>query len=366
MSFVVMCLCYVGQLNDEIAITRDPADDRFVEASLKLTTALKSALAEAKDPTDFDFASELFHLAVVDRRGNVGAPIFASYSVTATRFVLKPKFPLLRGVRYRVIANVSGKKLQRSYFAAKKKTAAPTVSRIFPSSSKLPANCLKFYIHFSKPMREGRAIFEQIEIRDEKNKVVHDPWRRTELWNKDATRLTLWIHPGRVKQGVNLREEFGPVLEPNQKYRLVITDRVRCADGSTFKKAFVKSFRTIEEDRSRLVPTKWKVEIPQRGTRQALVLRFPKPLDRALLLRMVSIHRDGRTIRGQIVIGKDEQSWLFAPQKNWEGGKHSIRVSDRLEDVAGNTPLRVFDTDLKSKPLAEPELEVNFQPTNRR
>jgi len=39
----------------------------------------------------------------------------------------------------------------------------------------------------------------------------------------DAKRLSLWIHPGRIKNGVNLREELGPVLEPNRKYTLVLS-----------------------------------------------------------------------------------------------------------------------------------------------
>jgi hypothetical protein len=54
-------------------------------------------------------------------------------------------------------------------------------------------------------------------MRGPDGKDIPDPWRRTELWNEDATRLTLWIHPGRVKEGVNLREEFGAVLDPERK-----------------------------------------------------------------------------------------------------------------------------------------------------
>ncbi|MFN7131543.1 MAG: hypothetical protein ACK4N5_05630, partial [Myxococcales bacterium] len=55
----------------------------------------------------------------------------------------------------------------------------------------LPENLLKFYLHFSKPMRPTDAIFEQIELRTEDGKPVAAPWRRTELWSEDGKRLLL-------------------------------------------------------------------------------------------------------------------------------------------------------------------------------
>ena len=70
------------------------------------------------------------------------------------------------------------------------------------------------------------ALGLSLEILDEQGTLVEDPWRRTELWTADARRLSLWIHPGRIKNGVNLREELGPVLEPNKTYKLIIRAEV--------------------------------------------------------------------------------------------------------------------------------------------
>ena len=51
---------------------------------------------------------------------------------------------------------------------------------------------------------------------------VEEPFRETELWSDDGKRLTLWLHPGRQKTGVNLNMDLGPVLEPRRRYALEI------------------------------------------------------------------------------------------------------------------------------------------------
>ena len=87
----------------------------------------------------------------------------------------------------------------------------PSVLMIYPSTDVLPANLLKFYLQFSRPMRETDAIFDHIRIIDDQGNVIEDPWRRAPLWSNDGTRLTLLIHPGRIKTGVNLNLDLGPL-----------------------------------------------------------------------------------------------------------------------------------------------------------
>jgi hypothetical protein len=99
---------------------------------------------------------------------------------------------------------------------------APRLEAIYPSGDTVPANHLKFYLHFSAPMREG-VFLEHCRLLDATGKPVLEPFRETELWSEDHRRLTLWLHPGRQKTGVNLNDEFGPVLQPNQSYTLVIS-----------------------------------------------------------------------------------------------------------------------------------------------
>src|SRR3989442_14659761 len=106
-------------------------------------------------------------------------------------------------------------------------------------------------------MRESKAIFDKIGLLDDKGKTVVEPWRRTELWSADSRRLTLWIHPGRIKRGVGPREQEGPVLEPGRKYVLLIGADVADTDGRRIGRAFRKAFRAGAEDRERPLPERW-------------------------------------------------------------------------------------------------------------
>ena len=168
----------------------------------------------------------------------------------------------------------------------------------------------------------------------------------------------MWIHPGRIKQGVNLREEFGPVLKAGQEYRIVVSSAVRDAKGVRLDEPFEKRFRTAAEDRSRPAPQKWKLNSPKIGTREPLVIVFDEPLDRALLNRMLLVKRHGEPVGGQISVPAGELRWRFTPTQNWQRGEHSLHVDGRLEDLAGNTPLRVFDTDLADAPAGKARLEL--------
>ena len=54
----------------------------------------------------------------------------------------------------------------------------------------------------------------------------------------------------------------------------------------------------------------------------------------------------GRNVGGVAEIGEGERSWRFTPDVPWEAGEHQLVVEPRLEDVAGNSPARVFDRDV--------------------
>ena len=53
---------------------------------------------------------------------------------------------------------------------------APKVVKIYPTADVLPANHLKFYIYFDRPMRGGKELFEQIVLVDDKGKEIDDAW----------------------------------------------------------------------------------------------------------------------------------------------------------------------------------------------
>jgi hypothetical protein len=237
------------------------------------------------------------------------------------------------------------------------------VEKVYPSGSELPANLLKFYIHFSKPMRESRDIFGHFHLLGPDGKEVEDPWRHTELWSADGKRLTLYFQPGRVKRGVNLREEIGPPLEPNRRYTLLIDDKLRDAEGQPLAKAYRKEFRTTAEEATRIRLEDWQVQPPPVGTTKPLVLQFPRPLDRALLERFLTITDAGdQPVQGRIEAGPQEKTWRFHPEQPWQQARHELAVDSRLEDLAGNTPLQAFDLDLEKTGEEAVRLRLPFRP----
>lgn len=264
-----------------------------------------------------------------------GPPLLGDYAREDGRLVFRPRHPLAPGERYVAVAGAA----RVEHRVPPRPPGPPAeVSAIYPTADRLPANLLKFYIHFSQPMRETARIFDALRLRREDGSEVVEPWRRAELWSDDARRLTLWIHPGRVKRGVNLREQEGPALEPGRTYALEIGAEVLDAEGRPLGRTTVKRFTAVEEDRAKPDPKRWTVEAPRPGTRDPLVVRFPEPLDRWLLARGIR-----PTVAGRGRVGEGETSWSFTPDAPWTAGRHAWAVDPLLEDLAGNTPARRFE-----------------------
>ena len=126
--------------------------------------------------------------------------------------------------------------------------APPRIIKIYPTADVLPANHLRFYIYFDRPMRGGTELFKHLVILDDKGKEVEEPWLVDEIWDEENNCLILYIHPGRIKWGVLLRLLLGPVLEPERSYTLVVGEGVLDADGRKLGKEFRKKFKAVAEE----------------------------------------------------------------------------------------------------------------------
>jgi len=223
---------------------------------------------------------------------------------------------------------------------------APAVTAIYPSGNEVPANHLKFYIHFSQPMRQG-VFLQHCSLRDEHGNEVAEPFRETELWSDDRTRLTLWLHPGRQKTGVNLNVEFGPVLHASRGYTLTVSGKWPSENGIPIGADVRKNFRAIERATAQLDAGTWRIAPPPAGSIAPLTIRFPAPLDHALLLRCIRVRgaRD-QLIVGSITVTEQDQSWSFTPAHPWAPEPHTLAADTILEDLAGNSLARSFEVDL--------------------
>ena len=264
-----------------------------------------------------------------------GPPLIGDYAREGDRLVFRPRHPLAPGERYVAIAG--GGRVEHRV-PARPPSPPAEVTAVHPSAGRLPANLLKFYVHFSRPMRESARVFDAIRLRRDDGAEIVEPWRRAELWTTDARRLTLWIHPGRVKRGVNLRDEEGPALEPGRGYTLEIGAELLDADGRPLGRPFTKRFTAVDEDHAKPDPSAWTLEVPRAGTRDPLVVGFPEPLDRGLLPGGLRLN-----VAGSVDVADGGTSWSFTPGRPWAAGAYEMAVDPLLEDLAGNTPARRFE-----------------------
>ena len=290
-----------------------------------------------------------------------GANLFGNYRVMDGVVVFTPSHPLAAGATYRATTPSGISALWKVPPAKPQK--AVEVLRIYPGADTLPANLLKFTIVFSGPMRQSREIFDQILLIGPDGKAVEDPWRRTELWSDGDTRLNLWFHPGRVKLGVNLREQLGPPLTPNAKYELRIIQAMLDSSGNPLSKMYIKQFRAGEERRGKIDVASWKFEAPDQATMNPLKLLFPFPMDPYLLNReLVVLDSKGKKVVGKMEAPVGEKAWWFTPENPWLSGEHQLQVGAEVADLSGNTISRPFEVDLEAlAPLGKPQV-LRFSP----
>jgi len=292
-----------------------------------------------------------------------GPSMFGKYEREGNALTYSPRFPLTAGAVYRASLKVKGSEATLDHrvpmLAAK---APPKIIKIYPTADVLPANHLRFYIYFDRPMRGGKELFKHLVILDEKGNEVDEPWLVDEIWDEVNNCLILYIHPGRIKWGVELRELMGPVLYEKRNYSLVVRGAWTDLEGNKIGKDTVKKFSTTAEDRVRIELSDWKLTAPKAGTNDPLALTLPKSVDyRSLQTGLTVTNAKNEIIPGTVAVGKGEKSWLFRPTQPWQAGSFGVNVSPDLEDVAGNTPLRPFDMDLATPKQAEQKLRIDFQ-----
>jgi outer membrane protein assembly factor BamB len=301
---------------------------------------------------------------LADKTNLPGPSMLGKYVRSGNELTFTPRLRLSAGATYRASLKAAGRTTSLDHrMPMPKALAPPRVLEIYPTADVLPANHLRFYIHFDRPMRGGRELFQHLAILDDKGKEIEEPWLVDEIWDEANNCLVLYIHPGRIKWGVELRESMGPVLHEKRSYTLVVRGEWTDLEGNKIGKDTIKRFGTTPEDRSRIELGEWKLTAPAAGTRGPLVLSLSRSIDyRSLQTGLTVLNARNEVLAGAITIGKDEKSWSFVPARPWQVGPHNVSVSPDLEDVAGNTPSRPFDMNLLTPRPPAQKLDLAFEP----
>src|SRR5262249_19703339 len=165
-------------------------------------------------------------------------------------------------------------------------SSTTVVDRIYPTVDVVPENQLRLYVHFSGPMG-SRGGLEYVRLLDQDGHEVKGAFLPVdaEFWNGDHTRFTLFFDPGRVKRGILPNEQMGRPLKAGRRYTIVVSPDWPDAQGAPLKAEFRRTFRAGPADTRPVDPAGWKVQPPQAGTKEPLVVTFPEPLDQGLLMR---------------------------------------------------------------------------------
>lgn len=323
-------LVVVAGLSSSVELTHEELPlDRW-QAILSVRT-----LAAAADPT---------LPAVLGRYGLAGGTL---------RF--EPRFPLRPGARYR--ARFDGRALGREIgglgaevidveisLAALAPGPPTIVEAVYPSAGIVPENLLRLYIQFSAPMRR-RGVAEHVRLLDDRGNEVELPFVEVPdgLWDPADRRLTLFVHPGRVKRGVGPNLALGPPLESGRTYRLVVDEALRDARGRPLGRRFEHEVVVGPADRESPDPKGWRLA-PPTNPEGPLVVEFDEILDHGLLTRMLTVvDPTGEVVAGEVVPGAGESSWSFRPAEPWSPGRYALQVEAALEDPAGNRVDRRFE-----------------------
>jgi hypothetical protein len=230
-------------------------------------------------------------------------------------------------------------------------TPSTVVTAVYPGGGMLPENQRRVYVQFSGPMGQQGAV-GHIALLDNAGREIPGMMPDTELWSGDRTRYTLVFDPGGMKSKILSKRAAGGPLHRGQPISLVVKRDWLDARGVPLKSEFRRQYRIGPPDEGRLSTLGWHIMAPPAGTRGALAITFPEPLDHVLLQRAIGVSHAGTVIPGDVGIETGETRWTFVPREAWQPGVYTVVVQPILEDLAGNRIGRAFKVRLPGEAVA--------------
>ena len=229
--------------------------------------------------------------------------------------------------------------------------AATTIVHSTPTTDTVPENLLRMYLEFSDSMSRESGV-DHIHLLDDSGKEVAHAFLPLDgdFWNPAHTRYTVFFDPGRVKRGILPNEEMGRPLRAGRTYTLLVDSTWHDAHGRALASSFRRRLVASPAIVAPITLAEWKVTAPRAGTRDSLVVLFPRSLDRGLLDRAIGVETEkGSRVDGSAAVTNGERRWTFVPTQPWSAARHRIVVLAILEDVAGNQVNHPFEVDLFEK-----------------
>ena len=309
-----------------------------ISVHYKEDLAISATFFSKHNPNDFQFYL----------KGNVKTSILGEIYSNGTMHSFNPVIPFTNGEEYEL--HYRNKIICDFKIIDKNNSVLPEMTKIYPTTEKVPENLLKMYFVFSKPMQEVHKSLDYIKVVKLSDNKEVDIFLELEpeLWNKEHTQLTLWLDPGRIKTDLIPNKKLGlPILAGN-RYVVKVDKSWEDAEGNKLKQDYFKKLDVGLRDKERPSEKDWEIIIPRYGTKGPLAIDFKEPLDGVLSKESFDIYKfENNLIDGKFKLKNNEKVLLFYPDSLWTRGAYEILVASRLEDLAGNNMNHLFDEDLE-------------------
>jgi hypothetical protein len=222
----------------------------------------------------------------------------------------------------------------------------PRVVLVQPSGAEVPANLLRLSIRFAAQV-EG-PLLPRLSLLRADGSQIREPFLEQELWSPSGRILTVLLHPGRVKTGLQAHDEIGPILSVGDEVTLAL-------DGVP-----IKRWRVGPADEIGPMASEWKLSAVRVESKQPLVVALDAPVDGhgAEYLAIADVR--GRRVAGRARLTNGESTWTFTPSAPWRSGAYKLVVRGTLEDPAGNRLGSQFETSIDSPPGAPLDAVLPF------
>ncbi|SNS92902.1 hypothetical protein SAMN05421640_1665 [Ekhidna lutea] len=345
-----------------------PQSDRYGTITTRLVPEDIVRLIEERN-LNFDEWSSFFYV----QTSPSGPAVLGAYGIETNHLSFTPKFLPDPNIKYLVTFSypklaelLSGQIEETSIYSdvasfEPPEATQPEVISFIPKLHDVPANLLRFYVYFSAPMSLQNP-YDFITIEDKNGKALVDPFVIVPegLWNIDHTRLTLLLHPGRVKQGVGPNMTLGDVLLAGNSYTLKIDPAWKGSSGEPLKEAFTQTINATNPLRGAMNINNWALKAKVNNGIGILTVVTDHPLDQPLAQRMLFLRNmEGQILPVQINFENPEQLQILWRHQGSQ--ELELLIDPRLEDVCGNTPHYAFDLEGTERTPSQEELKIKFK-----
>jgi hypothetical protein len=222
--------------------------------------------------------------------------------------------------------------------------SAASVPLVFPSAAVLPENLLRFHVFFQRPPFVD-AMPHAVRLLDSTGAQIAHPFLDLQhgLWDGTGKRLTLLLHPGRIKSGLASHAALGSAIRGSQRFQLALDLGALVDDLAPGVRVQTFDFGVDKPVATAFTASVWG-KAPAIGTGEPLHLAFDRSMDRLGLEQAFAVSApDGRAIPVDLDIAQAESQISLRPRTPWLHSMCRIRIAHDLEDVSGNRQTGAFE-----------------------